>query len=445
MSRPMNPPDPADFAAGRRPRPGPSIRPAGFTCLLLAPGLLAAGLYRGELAATLCGFSLLLFLLASFIGVACSALWWNGRLVSSLRKGGDIVSVRVSIPEASRLSILCVAMADYLVPYSTSPGRKGSRAFTLIIPLEAAETEGRIERPERGYYLPERPRILVRDYAGLFSWSVNQREAPSAETFPVYPEPDSGSRFRLPPGKTGRISGKSTFYRSEELHETRQYHPGDDPRRINWKVYAHTGALSVREGELLPPPSAEYVFIFNTRDPAEGNARAGTNRGLLFDILVNRAASLALDLLGTNHIVTILTKGQGTPARKTTIGPEHPKAEETLLTELSFPQNGSGTDSTRNLLDEIPPEAVVLFFTLPDVTAQSIRETGLTARGDRLCVYAGPTLPAAPRGRALPLLRSFFLRAGPARTAPQAGPVFNALAEELCLSLGREGIHAQTV
>lgn len=444
MSQPMNRPDSADAALGRRLRAGPSIRPAGLACLFLAVGLLAAGLYRGELAATLCGFSLLVFLLVSFIGVVCGALWWRGRLVSSCRKGEDTVSVRVSIPDASRLSALFFAMADYLVPYSTAPGTSGARAFTLRIPLEYSETEGRFERPSRGYYLPERPRILIRDYTGFFSWSIPQRGAPSAEPVPVYPEPEKGSRIRLPPGKTGLLTGKSTFNRSEELHETRQYHPGDDPRRINWKVYAHSGSLSVREGELMPPPSAEYVFIVNSTNPRPRSSFSREDRDELFDILINRAASLALDLFRSNHIVTILTKTQNSPVRKISIEPEHPKGEEAILAEFSIPQTDGGFVSAQDIIKELSPQAVVLFFTLPDASPAAIRETFMTVRDGRLRAYAGPMLFSVERDRPLFTLLNLLYRDIPLRGSRPAA-LLNALAGEFCLSLEREGIHAQTV
>lgn len=445
MPRLLNKPDPQEAAPERRVRSGPTIHVTGSACLTLALSLLALGMVRGELAATLCGFSLLLFLMAAFLGVVVASFWWRAHPVFSSWNNRDSVALRISNPGSSRLGILYLARADYLVRYSTAPGIHGARTFTLAIPLETPETEGHFTRPSRGYYYPEIPAVLVSDYAGLFSWTLPQNPSLSAEPIAIFPEPDRNIRYRLPPGKTGLVSGKSTFNRSEELHETRQYHPGDDPRKINWKVYAHVGALSIREGELLPPPSAEYVCVFNPRKPAPGTGRFGIRSDRLFDVLVNRAAALALDLLHTHHIITVLTTPPGAPVRKTTIHPDDPKAEERLLSELSVPQPVGRGISPKDILRELSDQTVLLLFTLPDNTLLS-GDSGFPALKNRLSVYAGPILPPATPDRPLLWFRRLIItEEGRGAKENSGNSVFNVLAEQLCLSLEREGIHAQTL
>jgi hypothetical protein len=52
--------------------------------------------------------------------------------------------------------------------------------------------------------------------------------------------------------------------RSEELLEARKYYPGDDVRRLNWKVFAHLNELFLRTGEEVPPPEARLLFVLDS-------------------------------------------------------------------------------------------------------------------------------------------------------------------------------------
>jgi len=49
---------------------------------------------------------------------------------------------------------------------------------------------------------------------------------------------------------------------STDFFENRKYFPGDDPRKINWKILAHTGELQIREVEKIPPKAGEISIVF---------------------------------------------------------------------------------------------------------------------------------------------------------------------------------------
>ncbi|MCG8569580.1 MAG: DUF58 domain-containing protein [Spirochaetes bacterium] len=49
---------------------------------------------------------------------------------------------------------------------------------------------------------------------------------------------------------------------STDFFENRKYYPGDDPRRINWKIFAHSDELHIREVEKIPPQIGELSLIF---------------------------------------------------------------------------------------------------------------------------------------------------------------------------------------
>jgi hypothetical protein len=53
-----------------------------------------------------------------------------------------------------------------------------------------------------------------------------------------------------------------TKINSTDFFENRKYYPGDDPRRINWKIFAHINELHVRDVEKVPPKIGEITLIF---------------------------------------------------------------------------------------------------------------------------------------------------------------------------------------
>jgi hypothetical protein len=55
------------------------------------------------------------------------------------------------------------------------------------------------------------------------------------------------------------------YIKTDELIDHRPYIPGDDPRRINWKLYGHAGDLFVREGEPEPPPHSRLLILIDTQ------------------------------------------------------------------------------------------------------------------------------------------------------------------------------------
>lgn len=55
---------------------------------------------------------------------------------------------------------------------------------------------------------------------------------------------------------------KTAKENSTDFFENRKYFPGDDPRRINWKIYARFNELQIREVEKIPPKIGEIYVIF---------------------------------------------------------------------------------------------------------------------------------------------------------------------------------------
>ncbi|MFP4364059.1 MAG: DUF58 domain-containing protein [Spirochaetia bacterium] len=73
--------------------------------------------------------------------------------------------------------------------------------------------------------------------------------------------------IQLPdPGTGGNVRPqRKNLTRNDELYEVRKYFPGDDIRRINWKLFAHVGELFLRIGEEDPPPEAKVLCVLDLR------------------------------------------------------------------------------------------------------------------------------------------------------------------------------------
>ncbi len=95
--------------------------------------------------------------------------------------------------------------------------------------------------------------------------------------------------------------------RSEELLEARKYYPGDDVRRLNWKVFAHMDELFLRIGEEVPPPESRILFILDTTsNPLVPRAVASD----YLDALVQSCASVMVRLVDRGREVTFSRPGE---------------------------------------------------------------------------------------------------------------------------------------
>jgi hypothetical protein len=94
-----------------------------------------------------------------------------------------------------------------------------------------------------------------------------------------------------------------SFQRTDNLIDHRPYIPGDDPRRINWKLYGHGGGLFVREGEREPPPHSNIVIMIDCEyDPSLYDRREARR---VIDVLCENALAAAQACLDSGMDVLI--------------------------------------------------------------------------------------------------------------------------------------------
>jgi uncharacterized protein (DUF58 family) len=241
----------------------------GLVVLAAAGALCAAGVLRADLAALFWGASFLLYCLYV---LACGHLF---RLALLRRRAASPGFLSLTLPVGSvTAGERAEALAAARLPRAFPPG------FSVIatIPLEwrARTLDGaRVRLPggesrrlaaftarARGVYRSSAALLEARDLLGLTAHALL---VPQEESLTVLPR--ARPRETRPP--LAEQAEDSVVYarsrrRSESLLEARKYYPGDDVRRLNWKLFAHLDELYLRVGEEVPPPEARVLLALDT-------------------------------------------------------------------------------------------------------------------------------------------------------------------------------------
>ena len=291
-------------AAGRLPLI-PRLKTMGGFVILITLLAFAAGHLRNELALTLLAAVFLTILAYCFVSVFLLALLQRRRLASisagvitktvTTGKNGE---VRFTVKK--RFFRLPGVLVRYEMNLETLDGRTIRRVFDPR-PAASGGTHS-FAVTERGAYYGPRDGLVVFDVPGFFrlSFPVSQGDDPRLLAVPVPAE----ELIPLPIRSSGEEQRwEPHFRRTDDLIDHRPYIPGDDPRRINWKLYGHAGDLFVREGEPEPPPHSRLLILLDTQaDPGLYSAEAGRRA---VDLLCSNALAAALEFSGRGMEVSI--------------------------------------------------------------------------------------------------------------------------------------------
>jgi hypothetical protein len=287
------------YLAAFLPRP----RSLGSFAILLTLLAFTAGRIRGEPALILLGTIFLAVLAYCFAAVLFSGLV-NRRRASSLSI--TITSKTVPIGCEGELAIAFGA---------ASGGKRFLNIPAVLIRCELyLETrDGRVIRhfvnpavesfssfpvSERGAFSRKCDRLMIFDAPGFFSlgFSLYQNDNPQNENPRLlalpHPAEDAIPLFQKSGGT--EVRNEPHYRKSNELINHRPYVPGDDPRRINWKLYSHvaSGELFVREGESEPPPCSRLLILIDTE--ADSSLYSPDEGRRAVDLLCESALASAL-------------------------------------------------------------------------------------------------------------------------------------------------------
>ena len=216
---------------------------------------------------------------------------------------------RVPVPPAFRLHI-----------EESLPKRLGGEtrfALDRSISRTDATVSAPLPRTPRGVYELGPATIWYEDVLGLTRVRVASRATASLRSLPrlrplvLEKKPRALAKAE---GALSMLAPRAT----EEHYGVRAYVPGDDLRRVQWKLSVNTGTLQVRVPEAVPYAPRKVMLVLDTFLP-EANGVVEEHLETLLDLLVEGWLSLAYTLAkrGEKVSLAVATKGPGGEVRVT--------------------------------------------------------------------------------------------------------------------------------
>ena len=292
----------------------------GVLFFFLSLAILVIGALRMELAAILWGSAFCLIAVYSFLVNRLT----RAILRRFFEKAPDPVDFTLSVtgvfPRSSATAQLNAELPRFRAPgikirfeiFLRWPGRKPLR---LSSDLKAGRNHHTFEivPPYRGCYQSREVHIVIGDLLGFTRFPLTLA---LSEKLRVYPVVQLEAARRPPSLEGGQEENRgSRQKRSEELLEVRKYFPGDDIRKVHWKVYAHTSELFLRIGEEIPPPESRFLVIL---DPAPTPAVPQRIEADYLDALVEALAATVLEMLARGYRV-FFTRCDSTQLKQFTV------------------------------------------------------------------------------------------------------------------------------
>ena len=215
---------------------------------------------------------------------------------------GQLAEIRLTVHNTSSQRRTSLSIGEAL-PDGLSALDGHEQLIMDLGPGEQRTVTGRLLALRRGVYELSELRLITSDLIGLFEFA---EVVADPHQLLVYPKalplrnmwPTGAAPRHLPQASRRRPGQGSDFY------GVREYVPGDDLRRIHWKVTAHRGKLSVSEGE-HPQSLAATVII-----DLSANVHAGEGSESSLEYGVTLAASLLAQALTQERAADLIARGQ---------------------------------------------------------------------------------------------------------------------------------------
>ncbi len=271
--------------------------------------LLISGLLRGELLSAVCGGLLTLYAGFAAAAVAVTALCWKSEEPDLASDGGGFTVIparsKAAQSESAKTFPPCIPgiAAFFTIEFSLSPEPTAETAARLCIPLQGMRTEYHPENLTRGRYFYKRLYLNIRDFAGFFAAAYTQPPCLSIPYIVVQPVIPSNKALFLDL-RSRAVNDLPSQERTHELYESRPYFPGDDPRKIHWKLYAHTNTLSIKLGAFEPPPVKRLTIYIE--EPVCVKKQEQAWGASIFDAFIGRLSGVIIELLNTGIQCSLL-------------------------------------------------------------------------------------------------------------------------------------------
>ena len=390
--------------------------------------LLISGLLRGELLSAVCGGILMLYAGFAVTAVAVSALCWKSEEPDLASDGGGFTVTparsKATQSESAKTFPHCIpgTAAFYTIEFSLSPDPTAETAARLCIPLQGIQTKYHPENLTRGRYFYKRQYLNIRDFAGFFAAAYTQPPCLSVPYIVVQPV--------LPPQKTvfpdlrsRAVNDLPSQERTHELYESRPYFPGDDPRKIHWKLYAHTNTLSIKLGAFEPPPVKRLTIYIEEPVCMKKKERAWV--ASIFDAFIGRLSGVIIELLNAGIQCSLLLYDYPQQSlQRYEITEEASAAAAQIQNLLAIPALRASPEAL--------PDAAEVFNAVPD--GGGLLYCYMPTGGVPRNAASAPFRP--PRAEGITNVETFFCLA-----APPVSEEHTPLDERAHRVLSRRGIH----
>ena len=368
--------------------------------------LLISGLLRGELLSAVCGGLLTLYAGFAAAAVAVSALCWKSEEPDFASDGGGFTVTparsKTAQSESAKTFPHCVpgTAAFYTIEFSLSPEPTAETAARLSIPLQGIQTKYHPENLTRGRYFYKRQYLNIRDFAGFFAAAYTQPPCLSVPYIVVQPViPPQKAVF--PDLRSRAVNDLPSQERTHELYESRPYFPGDDPRKIHWKLYAHTNTLSIKLGAFEPPPVKRLTIYIEEPVCVKKKERALT--ASVFDAFIGRLSGVIIELLNAGIQCSLLLYDypQQSLQRYEITEEEGAAAAAQIQTLLAIPALRASPEAL--------PDAAAVFSAVPD--GGELLYCYMPTEGVSRNASVAPFRP--PRAESISDVETFFCVAAP--------------------------------
>ena len=281
----------------------------GAVYTMMGALLLISGLLRGELLSAVCGGLLTLYASFAAAVVGITAFCWKSEEPELTANGGGFTVIpahsKTSQSDAAKTFPPCISgtAAFYTIEFSLSPEPTAETAACLSIPLQGIQTKYHPENLTRGRYFYKRQYLNIRDFAGFFAAASTQPPCLSVPYIVVQPAL-SPQKTVFPDLRSRTVNDLPSQERTHELYESRPYFPGDDPRKIHWKLYAHTNTLSIKLGAFEPPPVKRLTVYIEEPVCVKKKERAWV--ASIFDAFIGRLSGVIIELLNAGIQCSLL-------------------------------------------------------------------------------------------------------------------------------------------
>ena len=368
---------------------------SGTIYIIFSILLLTGAAIRGELFAIVCGVCLCLYVVLSLILVSVSVLLWKKTDLLVELKNENIFILPSRGRKGKKLFpiVLPGVLVFYGFEFLSDLKNKKSRSLKFNIKLKRTAVNFPLPKEERGRFFLEKEYIEISDLAGFFSFRLLKNEKSIPQLF-IYPMVTEIKSFELPEILNETSAHTINLRRTDELYDSRPYFPGDDIRKINWKLYAHTQELSIKQGDFVPPP--RIFFTIYVESPIIDKDIAFYKKK--FDEFINLSTSIAFYLHQKGISFNIRFYDNEKNSYETgSVYPDDRNAEESIKRIFSIPQirilkksNKFEPKLKKNFfIDEENKKTCLLYFFMPIQSSKKIEDKlfGIFSNHKNECVF----------------------------------------------------------